>query len=560
MVTVDSEDERRWEDSAARVEKRFPAAPWNLQTDGGIPVKAVYTSADRSLGDEDRVGMPGFVPFTRGVFPTGYRNAGWQTQQVVGFGTAEETAERLRYVIAHGQTGNRASVLNVVHDQPTLAGLDSDHPLSRGMVGKGGVAIDSLADMRTLTEAFVPDETFLSIVAMGTAPILFAMYCASALERGVGLTDLAGVMLNDPLTSNWGARTHILPPRPSARLVTHVIEFCHDRVPRWNSLGISGYHAREAGATPEQEIAFTLAAGIAYVEAGVARGMDPEEFVARFSFFFEVHNDFFEEIAKLRAARRMWATELTRRFGVTNPRALALRCHVQTAGSSCTAQEPENNIVRTAVQALAAILAGTNGLHTNAMDEALAIPTETSARIALRTQQILRDEMGLTRVADPLGGSWFVETLTDDIEQRAMAELDMLEKRGDSMLDAIEGSVDWINDRIRQEAWRAQQLVESGRRPVIAVNRFVDPDAELRIDLFEHDEALEEKQLRRLAAWKRERNGRSVAGSLNDLLSACAGDANLMEPILAAVTAGATVGEVTSVLQEGLAFGDGPAA
>ncbi len=548
----------QWQESAAAVEKRAPAPPWNQQTDGGIPVKALYTSRD-SPSDEateaDRLGVPGLPPFTRGVFPTGHRNVGWQTQQIVGWGTAEETAQRLRYLISQGQQGHRGAVLNVVHDQPTLAGLDSDHPLARGQVGKGGVAIDSLGDMATLTSAFDPADTFLSIVAMGTAPVLFAMYCESARARGAALGDLAGVMLNDPLTSIWGARTHILPARPSVRLVTDVIEFCLREVPRWNTLGISGYHAREAGATPVQELAFTLAAGLAYTEAAVARGLDPNRFLRRFSFFFEVHNDFFEEIAKLRAARRMWTRQLQRRFGVTDPAALSLRFHVQTAGSSCTAQEPENNIVRTTVQALAAVLAGTNGLHTNAMDEALAIPTETSARIALRTQQLLREEMGVTRVADPLGGAWFLESLTDEIEQRAVDLLAELEGRGDTLLDAIEQAVaeDWINQTIREEAWRAQQLVERGERPVVGVNRHVDPDAELRIELFEADEALEQQQLARLARWRDERDGPATRRALDELRRACDTNANLMPPIRAAVRAGATMGEVADRLRD--AFG-----
>ncbi|MFQ5516241.1 MAG: methylmalonyl-CoA mutase [Acidimicrobiia bacterium] len=557
MTSPSDEALRSWEEAAERVERRFPASPWNRETDGGLSIKPLYTSLDRPPDGDDGIGIPGQPPFTRGVFHTGHRNIGWQTQQIVGFGTAEETAERLRYVLSQGQEGNRAAVLNVVHDQPTLAGLDSDHPLSRGMVGKGGVAIDTLDDMRTLVASFSPGDTFLSIVAMGTAPILFAMYCATSVERGVQLNDLAGVMLNDPLTSLWGARTHLLPPRPSVRLVTDVSEFCMQEVPRWNTLGISGYHAREAGATPVQELAYTLAAGLAYIEAGVERGLAPDEFAQRFSFFFEVHNDFFEEIAKLRAARRMWAAELSRRFAVTNPRALALRYHVQTAGSSCTAQEPENNIVRTTVQALAAILSGTNGLHTNAMDEALAIPTETSARIALRTQQILREEMGLARVADPLGGSWFMETLTDEIEEHSRAELGELESRGDSLLGAIENSVDWINGRIRAAAWRTQQLIEAGDRPVIGVNRHVDPTAELHIDLFEHDERLEEKQLRRLESSKSSRDAAAVHDGLAHLRRACDTDANLMHPMTAAVAAGATMGEVAAVLRAAFGSADG---
>lgn len=547
-----------WQEAAAAIQERTPAPAWNRQTDGGVPVKALYTSRDWPSGgtmEAERLGVPGQPPYTRGVFPTGHRSIAWQTQQIVGWGTAEETAERLRFYIEHGQRGHRGAVLNVVHDQPTLAGLDSDHSLARGQVGKGGVAIDSLGDMMTLTEPFAPSDTFLSIVAMGTAPILFAMYCESSIRRGARIADLSGVMLNDPLTSMWGARTHILPVRPSVRLVADVLEFCGNETPRWNTLGISGYHAREAGATPVQELAFTVAAGLAYAEAGVRRGLDPNVFLQRFSFFFAVHNDFFEEIAKLRAARRIWSHQLEKRFGVGHPRALAMRFHVQTAGSACTAQEPENNIVRIAVQALAAVLAGTNGLHTNSMDEALAIPTETSARIALRTQQLLREELGVTRVADPLGGSWFVESLTDELESRALGLLRELETRGDTLLDAIDSAVeeDWFNRQIREEAWRAQRLIESGERPVVAVNRHVDPEAELRIELFEPDEHLETKQLQRLQAWRAQRDTAAVQRALGELRRACDTPANLMPLTRRAVAAGATIGEVTERLRD--AFG-----
>jgi len=549
-----------WRLAADAAQARSPAPPWNEQTDGGIPVKAAYSSLDWPGGSDaeaEQLGLPGAPPYVRGVFPTGHRNIAWQTQQIVGWGTAETTATRLRYLLAQGQRGHRGSVLNVVHDQPTLAGIDSDHRLARGMVGKGGVAIDSVGDMATLIEPFEPADTFLSIVAMGTAPILFAMYCEAAAARGTALADLSGVMLNDPLTSFWGARTQILPARASVRLVTDVIEFCSAEVPLWNTVGISGYHAREAGATPVQEVAFTLAAGLAYAEAAVARGLEPNVFLQRFTFFFAVHNDFFEEVAKLRAARRMWSNELRRRFGVTHPRALAMRFHVQTAGSSCTAQEPENNIVRTAVQALAAVLSGTNGLHTNAMDEALAIPTETSARIALRTQQLLKEEMGVTRVADPLGGSWFVESLTDDVEARAKALLAELEGRGPTLLDAIDSAVadDWFNDLIRDEAWRAQQLIETGQRPVIGVNRYADPSAQLRIELFEADEELEQRQLQRLRGWRERRDDSLVTVALEQLRIGCEGPDNLMGPIRWCVRSGATLGEVASVLRT--AFGAG---
>ena len=548
--------ERAWREQADEVERRRPAPRWLRETESGLPVEPAYgphaPGAPRS-DDEllERIGFPGASPFTRGGYPTGHRHVLWQTQQIVGFGTAEETRDRLLYVLREGQSGHRAAVLNVVFDQPTLNGLDSDHPLAQGAVGKGGVAVDSLGDMATLIEPFDPRETSISLVVTGMGPIMFALYAQACLDRGVPLDRISGVMLNDPLTAYYGARTYLFPPEPSLRLVADVVELCTARAPLWNTVGISGYHAREAGASAAMELGFTVACGLAYVQACVDRGLDPNVFAARFSFFLEVGNDFFEEIAKLRAFRRLWASELSRRFGVTSPRALLLRCHVQTAGSSCTAQEPENNIVRTAIQALAAVLGGTNSLHTNAMDEALSIPTEKSARIALRTQQILARETGVARVADPLGGSYYVEALTDAVEREGRRYLDEIDALGGDIREGVLAALaaGTFHELIEEQAWRTQLLVESGERPVVGVNCFATEEAEVEPELFRSDPALERKQLERLAAWRAARDRAAVEAALTALRAAAGTPQNLVPVLMDSVKAGATVGEIVSLLQ-----------
>ena len=559
------EAERTWRAQAEELERLRPAQPWLRETEGGLPVKPVYGPHDHGASRSDdefleRLGFPGAPPFTRGGYPTGHRHVLWQTQQIVGYGTAEETRERLQYILRQGQSGHRAAVLNVVFDQPTLNGLDSDHRLARGAVGKGGVAIDSLGDMATLIEPFDPRETFISLVVTGMGPIMFALYAQACVDRGVPLDRISGVMLNDPLTAYYGARTYILPPRPSLRLFGDFVGFCTERAPKWNTVGVSGYHAREAGATAAMELGFTIACGLAYVQECVDRGLDPNVFAARFSFFLEVGNDFFEEIAKLRAFRRVWAGELARRFGVTDPRALLMRCHVQTAGSSCTAQEPENNIVRTAIQALAAVLGGTNSLHTNAMDEALSIPSETSARIALRTQQIIACETGATRVADPLGGSYYVEAQTDAIEQEGRRYLAEIDGFGADIRDGVLAALDagYFHELIREQAWQTQLLLESGERPVVGVNCFANDGAEVNIDLFRGDPAFERKQLERLRAWRAGRDGAAVEAALAGVRAATETSGNMIPLLMDAVKAGTTVGELVPVLREAWGTYDEP--
>lgn len=549
--------ERRWREQAEQIERRRPAAPWMRATDGGIPVEPAYgPHADGVPRDDadyvERIGFPGSAPFTRGGYPTGHRHVQWQTQQIVGYGTAEETRDRLQYVLAQGQSGHRDAVLNVVFDQVTLNGMDSDDRLARGGVGKGGVAIDSLADMATMIAPFDPGETFISLVVTGMGPVMLALYAQACLDRGVSLDRISGVMLNDPLTAYYGARTYLYPPRPSLRLVGDLVAFCTERAPGWNTTGISGYHAREAGATAAMELGFTVACGLAYVQECVDRGLDPNVFAARFSFFLEVHNDFFEEVAKLRAFRRMWATELQRRFGVTDPRALLMRCHVQTAGSSCTAQEPVNNVARTAIQALAAVLGGTNSLHTNAMDEALSIPTEESARVALRTQQIIARETGAARVADPLGGSYFVEHLTDAIEREGRRYLAEVEAHGSDVLDGVLTALErgYFHAQIREQAWRTQALLETGERPVVGVNCLQRPDADVDIELFRADPALERKQLGRLAHWRAQRDSAAVGRAVAAVRAASETDENMLPVLMRAAKDGATVGELVAAMRD----------
>jgi methylmalonyl-CoA mutase N-terminal domain/subunit len=548
--------ERTWRRRADAIEEARPAHLWMRETDGGIPVASSYGPHAPGVPQDDeeyleRLGFPGAAPFTRGGYPTGNRHVSWQTQQVVGFGTAEETRERLQYIMRQGQSGHRNAVMNIVFDQPTLNGMDSDHRVARGGVGKGGVAIDSLGDMATMIAPFDPADSFISLVVTGMGPIMLALYAQACIDRGVPLTEISGVMLNDPLTAYYGAGTYILPPRPSLRLVGDLVEFCTNHAPKWNTNGISGYHAREGGATAAMELGFTIACGLAYVQECVNRGLDPNAFAARFSFFLEVNNDFFEEVAKLRAFRRMWATELQRRFGVTDPRALLMRCHIQTAGSACTAQEPENNIVRIGIQALAAVFGGANSIHTNSMDEALSIPTESSARIALRTQQIISRETGAGRVADPLGGSYYVEHLTDAVEHEGRRYLAEIEQHGDNIVDAVINALEsgYFHRQIRERAWATQLLLESGERPVVGVNCFADQAAEIDIELFQSDPALERKQLERLRAWREHRDDEAVATALSRIEAATSTSENMMPLLMTAAKDGATVGEIVTTLR-----------
>jgi methylmalonyl-CoA mutase N-terminal domain/subunit len=505
-----------------------------------IPVAA--TPLD--LADHDYlrdVNFPGQFPFTRGVQPTMYRGRLWTMRQYAGFGTARETNERFRFLLDQGQTG-----LSVAFDLPTQVGLDSDHPLSAGEVGKTGVAVDTLADLETLFDGIPLDKVSTSMTINATAAVLLAMYIAVAEKRGIPQDALSGTVQNDILKEYIARGTYIYPPQPSMRLVTDIFDYCAKHLPLWNTISISGYHIREAGSTAAQEIGFTLADGIAYCEAAVARGLDVDQFGGRLSFFFNAHNDLLEEVAKFRTARRLWARIMKERFGAASPKAQMLRFHCQTAGSALTAQQPDNNIVRVTVQALAAVLGGAQSLHTNSRDEALALPAEDSVRIALRTQQILAHESGVADTVDPLAGSYYVERMTDELEAKARAIIEAVDRRG-GMIKAIEDG--YVQRQIQESAYAAQKRVESGENVVVGVNQYrveePEPGGILHVD-----PAVEAEQVKSLAEVKAGRDGEAIAESLGKLGAAAATPDNLVPYILEAVRAYATLGEISGVLRE----------
>ncbi|HZU04810.1 MAG TPA: methylmalonyl-CoA mutase family protein [Chloroflexota bacterium] len=504
----------------------------------------LYTPED--LGPFDyraRLGYPGEYPFTRGIYPTMYRGRLWTMRQYAGYATAEETNRRFRYLLAQGQTG-----LSVAFDLPTQLGYDADHPLAEGEVGKVGVSICSLEDMEQLFAGIPLDQVSTSMTINATAPILLAMYIAVARRQGVPPSRLAGTVQNDILKEYAARGTYIYPPGPSLRLTTDIFTYCAAEVPRWNPISVSGYHLREAGATAAQEIAFTFANAITYVEAAVRAGLDVDRFASRLSFFFDSHNHLFEEVAKFRAARRLWASIMRERFGARDPRAWMLRFHTQTAGVTLTAQQIDNNVVRTTIQALAAVLGGTQSLHTNARDEALALPTEASAELALRTQQILAYESGVTDTVDPLGGSYYVEWLTDELERQAREILARIEALGGA-LAAIERG--WVQRELHESAYRYQREVEAGKRVIVGVNRFAAAreDAAAAPAILRVDPAVRERQIARLRALRARRDNAAVAAALAALERAAAGTANTMPLILHAVEVGATLGEIADALR-----------
>jgi len=484
---------------------------------------------------------PGRFPFTRGLHEGGYRSRLWTMRQYAGFGTARESNERYRYLLAEGTMG-----LSVAFDLPTQIGYDSDDLHSEGEVGRVGVAIDSLEDMETLFDSVPLDLVSTSMTINGTACILLALYVAVARRRGIPETALSGTVQNDILKEYVARGTYIYPPQPSLRLVTDLFAYCHQHVPKWNTISISGYHIREAGSTAPQEVAFTFANALEYVRAARDRGLDPNVFGERVSFFFACHSDFIEEVAKFRAARRLWATLMRDRFGVTNPKAQHLRFHVQTGGVTLTAQQPENNIVRVTVQALAAVLGGCQSLHTNSMDEALALPTEAAARLALRTQQVLAHETGVADMVDPLGGSFAVEAATDDIEREARRLLDAIESRGGA-LRAIERGE--IQREIEESAYRFQRSLETGDTVIVGVNQFVEENELPRTDLLRVDPGLERDQVERLRALRARRDAPAWAAAMEALARAARTETNLMPLIIDAVLAWATVGEIAACLR-----------
>jgi methylmalonyl-CoA mutase, N-terminal domain len=513
-----------------------------FSTISGLENEPLYTPERVKIEHDRDLGYPGTFPFTRGVYPSMYRGRLWTMRQFAGFGTAEETNERFRYLLDHGQTG-----LSTAFDMPTLMGYDSDHARSLGEVGREGVAVDSLADAETLFARIPLGEVSTSMTINGPAAMLLAFYVCVAEEQGVQREELRGTIQTDILKEYIAQKEWIFPPEPSMRLVTDMVEFCARELPRWHPISISGYHIREAGSNAMQELAFTLANGFAYVDAAIGRGLDVDDFAPRLSFFFNAHLDFFEEIAKYRAARRIWARELRERYGAKNPRSWLMRFHTQTAGVSLTAQQPEVNIVRTALEALAAVLGGTQSLHTNSFDEALALPTENAVRLALRTQQVIAHETGVVNTIDPLGGSYYIEDLTNRLEAEAYDYFDRIEKLG--------GVVAAIKDNFQQReiadaSFRYQAEVEAKQRIVVGVNRYHLED-EGEIDILRIDPALEQKQIERVQALRARRDSAAVEASLARLKEAAAkDDENLMPLLIEASRAYATLGEMCDALRE----------
>jgi methylmalonyl-CoA mutase, N-terminal domain len=506
-------------------------------TDSGIEVKPVYTRTDVTRELE----LPGEFPYTRGPYETMYRGRPWTIRQYAGYGSAEETNERFRYLLARGQTG-----LSVAFDLPTQLGYDSDDPLAEGEVGRTGVAIDSLADMEMLLDGIPLDRVSTSMTINAPAALLLLLYELVAEKQGVSGAELRGTVQNDVLKEYVARGNYIFPPRPSMRLATDLFAYCAERLPSFNTISISGYHIREAGASAAQELAFTLANGIAYCEAAVAAGLSPDDFGARLSFFFNAHNHFFQEVAKFRAARRLWAEIMRDRFGATSPRALALRFHAQTGGSTLTAQQPENNIVRVAIQALSAVCGGAQSLHTNSFDEALALPTERAATIALRTQQVLAAEAGATDTADPLGGAYFIEVLTDELEAQARALIARIDELGGAVA-AIERG--FVQSEIEASAFKHQQQIETGERVVVGVNAYSEEGGE-KVELLQVEPAIEHRQRERTAQVRASRNASAAQSALDDVRRTAETDDNLLPPMRAALRADCTVGEICGVLRE----------
>ena len=505
-------------------------------------VKPLYTAEDRASADPERdIGYPGSYPFTRGVYPSMYRGRLWTMRQFAGFGTAEETNERFRYLLDHGQTG-----LSTAFDMPTLMGLDSDHDRSLGEVGVEGVALDTLDDMETLFAGIPLDEVTVSMTINAPAAILFAFYVVAAEEKGITPDRLGGTIQTDILKEYIAQKEWCFPIEPAMRLVGDMIEWSTSNMPRWHPVSISGYHIREAGSTAQQELAFTLKDGFTYVEQAIERGLDVDAFAPRLSFFFNAHIDFFEEIAKYRAARRIWAREMRETYGARNDASLRMRFHTQTAGVSLTAQQPLVNIVRTTIEALAGVLGGTQSLHTNSFDEALALPTEQAVRIALRTQQVIAHESGVTNTVDPLGGGYFIETLTDEMERAAYEYFQTIDELG-GMVAAI--NQNYPQREIADASFRYQREVDLGQRIVVGVNEYVNEDED-EIPTLKIDRELERKQAGRLAATKAARDASAVESSLAALRAAAATDANLMPPLLDCARARASEGEMIASLQE----------
>jgi methylmalonyl-CoA mutase N-terminal domain/subunit len=511
-------------------------------TDSGIEIKPLYTAADLEGWEPDtKLGLPGQAPYTRGVYPSINRERPWTIRPYSGFGTAEATNERWKLLLANGSTG-----LSCAFDLPTQMGYDSDHPRAEGEVGKVGVAIDSIEDMRLLLDGMPLDQVTTSMTINSTASILLLLYELVAEEQGVPSDKLGGTIQNDILKEYVARGTYVYPPRPSMRIITDIFSYCRENMPQWNTISISGYHIREAGSTAVQEIAFTLANGIAYVEAGIAAGMDVDEFAPRLSFFWNAHNNFFEEVAKFRAGRRMWARIMTERFGAKSEKSKKLRFHTQTGGSTLTAQQPENNIMRVTLQALAAAMGGTQSLHTNGFDEALGLPTARAATLALRTQQVIQHESGVVDTTDPLAGSYFIESLTDEVEAGALAYIEKIDGMGGAVA-AIEAG--FMQDEIEQAAYSYTKAVDDREKIIVGVNKYVD-DAPEPADVFPIDPELQRQQMARTQRVRAERDQPAVDAALADLRAAAQGTQNVLVPMKAALRLRATLGEVSDVLRD----------
>ncbi|MEM3699806.1 MAG: methylmalonyl-CoA mutase family protein [Candidatus Bathyarchaeia archaeon] len=523
--------------------RQCPECKTEFRNHSGMLIKRVYTPEDiKELNYMRDLGFPGEYPFTRGLHATMYRGRLWTMRMFAGYGTAEDTNKRFKYLLSEGETG-----LSTAFDYPTIMGYDSDHPMARGEVGVCGVAISSLQDMEVLFNGIPLDKVTTSMTINGPASILLAMYIAVGDKQGVPKEKLGGTTQNDNLKEFFAQKLCIFPPKPSVKLTTDVIEYCARHLPKWNPVSISGYHIREAGATALQELAFTLYDGIAYVESTLERGLKVDDFAHRLSFFFASHNDFFEEIAKFRAARRLWARIMKERFHAKNPRSMWMRMHVQTSGCTLTAQQPLNNIVRTTIQALAAVLGGTQSLHTNSFDEALCLPTEEAVRVALRTQQIIAYESGVTNTVDPLGGSYYVEALTNEMEEKAMEYIQKIDDMGGAVAAIEKG---FFQKEIADSAYRYQREVEEKKRIIVGVNEFVIEEEECPIELLRIDPKVEKEQVARLQKLKRERDNRKVKEILEKLHYAAEKEENLMPTIIEAVKAYATLGEITDVLRK----------
>ncbi|NWJ98180.1 MAG: methylmalonyl-CoA mutase family protein [Chloroflexi bacterium] len=543
-VTNATNGRETWEEKVVKptLKKASERKPENkFETNSGLPLQRLYTPEDVADLDYERdLGYPGQYPFTRGVQPTMYRGRFWTMRQYAGFGSASESNQRYHYLLSQGQTG-----LSVAFDLPTQMGYDADHPMADGEIGKVGVSICSLDDMETLLNGLPLDKITTSMTINSTASVLLAFYVAVAKKQGVPLNKLGGTVQNDILKEYIARGTYIYPPRPSLRLITDMIAFCTTEVPNWNTISISGYHIREAGSTAVQEVAFTLADAIAYVEAALASGQDVDKFAMRLSFFFNAHNDFLEEIAKFRAARRLWAKIMKERFKAKDPRSWMLRFHTQTAGSMLTAQQVENNVVRVTIQALAAVLGGTQSLHTNSRDEALALPTESSARTALRTQQIIAYESNAADTIDPLAGSYYIESLTNSIEQKAQDYLDRIDSMGGT-LKALENG--FFHQEIEDAAFKWQQEVDSGERIIVGVNKFT-ANIQDSVERLVVNPALQDEQIARLNALRSRRDEADVQARFKALVSAAEGSENLMPHIIGCVESLATLGEICNVLR-----------